>query len=83
VVSFEAGRRREVAVLKSKISDLEGENVNLKRNQVSLQNNLQAKINALGEENVDLKRNQVSLQNNLQSRESELKDQQGIIPLSL
>ena len=58
MVSFEAARLKEVAALKARIKSQEGENA-------------------------DLKKNQVSLQNNLQARESELRDQQGIIPLSL
>ena len=44
---------------------------------------LKEKIKSLEGENADLKKSHVSLRNNLQSRESELKNQQGIISLSL
>jgi hypothetical protein len=46
-VSFEAGRLREVAALKAKIRSLEGENADLKKDQVSLQSNLQTKESEL------------------------------------
>ena len=47
MVSFEAGRLREVAALKAKIRSLEGENADLKKDQVSLQSNLQTKESEL------------------------------------
>jgi predicted nuclease with TOPRIM domain len=47
MVLFEAGRLREVAALKEKIKSLEGENADLKKNQVSLQNNLQSRESEL------------------------------------
>jgi DNA anti-recombination protein RmuC len=47
MVAFEAERLKDVAALKAKIKSLEGENADLKKNQVSLQNILQTRESEL------------------------------------